>query len=88
MASLKVVQAGQRRPGGARETSNTYVSVVSAYAPTAKAPSGIKVYKRAPGCFGLCADELHPDCVGGFQCPGGERRESMIYRKGCEGDME
>ena len=42
MARLKVARAGQRRPGCARETSNTYVSVVSAYAPTAKAPSGVK----------------------------------------------
>ena len=42
MARLKVARAGQRRPGGARETSNTYVSVVSAYALTAKAPSGVK----------------------------------------------
>ena len=42
MARLKVVHHGQRRPGGSRETGNTYLSVVSAYAPTAKAPPGIK----------------------------------------------
>ena len=42
MARLKVVHRGQRRPGGSRETSNTYLSIVSTYAPTAKAPPGIK----------------------------------------------
>ena len=41
MARLKVVRSGQRRPGGARETSDSYLSVVSAYAPTAKAPPGV-----------------------------------------------
>lgn len=41
-ARLKVTRAGQRRPGGSRETSNVYVSVVSAYAPTARAPPGVK----------------------------------------------
>ena len=42
MARLKVVCGGQRRPGGSRETSSTYLSVVSVYAPTAKAPPGVK----------------------------------------------
>ena len=41
-ARLKVVRRGQRRPGGSRETSSTHMSVVSAYAPTAKAPLGVK----------------------------------------------
>ena len=41
-ARLKVAQRGQRRPGGTRETSNTYMTIVSAYAPTAKAPQGVK----------------------------------------------
>ena len=41
-ARLKVIGRGQRRPGGSRETSSTYMSVVSAYAPTAKAPLGVK----------------------------------------------
>ena len=36
-----MVRRGERRPGGSRETSDT-PSVVSAYAPTAKAPAGIK----------------------------------------------
>ena len=42
MARLKVVRSGQRRPGGMREATNIYMSVVCAYAPTAKAPPGIK----------------------------------------------
>ena len=42
MARLKVVHSGQRRLGGSRETSSTYLSVVSVYAPTAKAPPGVK----------------------------------------------
>ena len=42
VARLKVVHRSQRRPGGSRETSNTYLSIVSTYAPTAKAPPGIK----------------------------------------------
>ena len=41
-ARLKVVGRGRRRPGGLRETSSTHKSVVSAYAPTAKAPLGVK----------------------------------------------
>lgn len=40
-ARLKLVCGGQRNPGGSREKRNTYVSVVCAYAPTAKAPPGI-----------------------------------------------
>ena len=39
-ARLKLVDAGQRKPGGSRE-KNTYLSVVCVYAPTAKAPPGI-----------------------------------------------
>ena len=41
-ARLKAARAGQRRPGGSRETGNIFVSVISVYAPTAKAPPGIK----------------------------------------------
>ena len=41
-ARLKIVRRGQRRPGGSRETRNTYLSVVSVYVPTAKAPPGVK----------------------------------------------
>ena len=41
-AQLKVVRRGRRRPGGSRETSSTHISVVSACAPTAKAPLGVK----------------------------------------------
>ena len=40
-ARLKLVGAGQRKPGGSREKKNTYLSVVCVYAPTAKAPPGI-----------------------------------------------
>ena len=41
-ARLKVARNGQRRPGGARETSDSFMTVVSAYAPTAKAPPNVK----------------------------------------------
>ena len=41
-ARLKVRRCGQRRHGGSRETRDTYMTVVSAYAPTLKAPPGIK----------------------------------------------
>ena len=41
-ARLKVVGRGQRRPGGLRVTSSPHMTVVSAYAPTAKAPLGVK----------------------------------------------
>ncbi len=34
-ARLKIASNGQKRPGGSRETANTYVTVVSVYAPTA-----------------------------------------------------
>ena len=37
-ARFKAVRAGQRKPGRSRETKDTYVTAVSAYAPTAKAP--------------------------------------------------
>ena len=38
---LRTTRVGQRWLGGPRETRNTYVSVISAYAPTARAPLGI-----------------------------------------------
>ena len=41
-ARLKIASQGQRRPGGSREITSTYVTVVSVYAPTAKAPPGVK----------------------------------------------
>ena len=41
-ARLKIVRVGQRIPGGSRETSNTFATVISVYAPTAKAPSHVK----------------------------------------------
>ena len=40
-AQLKAASVGQRRPGGSRETRNIYISIVSVYAPTAKAPPTI-----------------------------------------------
>ena len=42
-ARLKVIRNGQRKPGGSRQTSNTYMTIVSVYAPTAKAPPGVKL---------------------------------------------
>ena len=41
-ARLKVRRTGQRKPGGLQETVNTFMSVISAYAPIAKAPPGVK----------------------------------------------
>ena len=41
VARLKVSSAGQRKPGGSRGTRNTYITVISAYAPTAKAPPAV-----------------------------------------------
>ena len=41
-ARLKWVGKGQRRCGGSRETSNMFLSIVCAYAPTARAPPGVK----------------------------------------------
>ena len=40
-ARLKSTSIGRRRPGGSRETRNSYISVISVYAPTAKAPPAI-----------------------------------------------
>ena len=42
-ARLKVARSGQRRPSGSRETTDTFMTVVSVYAPTAKAPSAVKL---------------------------------------------
>ena len=39
---LKIARVGQRMPGGSRETSNTFITVISAYTPTAKAPPHLK----------------------------------------------
>ena len=41
-ARLQIVQRGHRRRGGSRWTSSRYLSLISAYAPTAKAPPGIR----------------------------------------------
>ena len=41
-ARLKLVRAGLRRPGGLREAGDIYMSVISAYAPTARAPPRVK----------------------------------------------
>ena len=46
---LKWVGRRQRRRGSSRETSEVFVSVVSAYAPTALAAPGVKV-KLAMNC--------------------------------------
>ena len=42
VARLKLAGHGQRQPGGSRERSSTFVTVLSVYAPTAKAPPGVK----------------------------------------------
>ena len=42
MARLKLTKVGQRWPGGSRKTRSSFLSVVSVYAPTVKAPSGVK----------------------------------------------
>ena len=41
-AWLKIVQRGHRWHGGSRWTSNKYLSLISTYAPTAKAPPDVK----------------------------------------------
>lgn len=41
-ARLKIVRRGQRSPGGRRESRNSFITVVSVYSPTARAPSGVK----------------------------------------------
>ena len=39
---LKLARAGQRIPGGSRESSYIFVTVLSVYAPTLKAPPQVK----------------------------------------------
>ena len=41
-ARLKITRVGQRIPGGSRETSSTFATVISVYAPTAKATPHVK----------------------------------------------
>ena len=41
-ARLQIVQCGHRQHGGSRWTSSRYLLLISAYAPTAKAPLGIR----------------------------------------------
>ena len=41
-ARLRIAHQGQRQRGGSRWTSSRYLSLVSIYAPTAKAPPGVK----------------------------------------------
>lgn len=41
-AQLKIVQHGHWQHGGSRLTSNKYLSLISTYAPTAKAPPDVK----------------------------------------------
>ena len=38
---IESLQRWQRKPGGFRGTRNTYITVISAYAPTAKAPPAV-----------------------------------------------
>ena len=42
IARLQIAQRGQRRHGGSRWTGSRYLSLVSMYAPKAKAPPGVK----------------------------------------------
>ena len=39
-ARLLLAKTGQRKPGGSRESKNNYMTVVSVYAPTARARQG------------------------------------------------
>ena len=41
-ARFRVVKQGQRRPEGSRETCGIFATIISAYAPTAKATMSIK----------------------------------------------
>ena len=60
-ARLKWVGIGQRKHGDSRETSNMFFSLVCAYAPIARAPSGAK----AQFCSDLQAtfDQLPPNDI-------------------------
>lgn len=83
MARLKVVRCGQRRPGGSRQTRSVYMSVVSAYAPTAKAPPGVK--ERFENELQDTLDRIPPDDVllvlGDFNARVGKREtESDVWR--------
>ena len=40
---LKLARRGQKIPGGSRETHDTFVTVISVYAPTPKAPPHVKL---------------------------------------------
>ena len=42
-ARLRVMSKGQRKPGGSREVSNIFMTILSVYAPTAKAPPSVKL---------------------------------------------
>ena len=82
-ARLKVVRCGQRRPGGSRQTRSVYMSVVSAYAPTAKAPPGVK--ERFENKLQDTLDRIPPDDVlivlGDFNARVGKREtESDVWR--------
>ena len=46
-ARLRIAKRGQRRHGMPRETSNSYATIVSEYAPTAKATPGSKSHLLA-----------------------------------------
>ena len=53
-ARLRLSRAGQRRPGGSRETRSSLLSVVSVYAPTAKAEGiGVAVIETGVRRWGI-----------------------------------
>ena len=61
-ARLKLARLGQRMIGGSRERSDTFVTVISVYAPTAKAPPHLYVYLFIYMCMCVCV------CVCVFTC--------------------
>ena len=82
-ARLKITCVGERRPGGSRETSNTFATVISVYAPTAKAPSHVK--QQFSGDLQSTVDKI-PDSdvmilLGDFNSRVGHREaESDLWR--------
>lgn len=83
-ARLKVLHRGQRRPGGTRETSNTHMSVISVYAPTNKAPPGVKakLTDELQDALDLVPAEDIVIVLGDFNASVGKREEeSDVWRE-------
>ena len=80
-ARLKTTSVGQRRPGGSRETRNIYISIISVYAPTAKAPP--TVMQKFMDDLQDTVDKISPLDVlillGDFNARVGRREDDHLY---------